>query len=483
MKNKKNYFALRKIVCILICLSMMPWAVSLTSCNSAEDTQTREAPKQSEEQYALALRAIDDIDIGDAFDEDRIEIVRVRTDALPADTCSSIAELDGKYALSRICGGDFITAEKITDQKIDQTVDEEKNEVTEPEAVDPYALGYVVITKYLSFVEGEDCALAIQKAIEENPSRTIYFPDGNYMIKSPIIIPADPSKSVSLRLSNQAVITASEWGEDKTKAMIQIGCENENEAQSESANDGFDPLEERSISVMGGCLYGSGLASGIAVGGGKDTYIYNVSIKRVYNGIHIKHAENELGATCVDVDNVNITGMEAIGSAGVLVEGTYNNFSNMRIASTNYGVLCTKTGSNNTFRNIHPLVVGLNRENVHTVGFWDKSEGNVFDVCYSDQFSTGFLVEENTRSVFSGCFCFWYSERNDYHVGYGATGKFNSIISAGKVYHRQSVSFDAYLCIGAEGGQGVVLYPTNSINSHIDMLKQHCRTEIIVFIL
>ena len=175
--------------------------------------------------------------------------------------------------------------------------------------------------------------------------------------------------------------------------------------------------------------------------------------------------------------------MEAIGSAGVLVEGTYNNFSNMRIASTNYGVLCTETGSNNTFRNIHPLVVGLNRENVHTVGFWDKSAGNVFDVCYSDQFSTGFLVEENTRSVFSGCFCFWYSERNNYHVGYGATGKFNSIISAGKVYHRQSVSFDAYLYIGAEGGQGVVLYPTNSINSHIDMLKQHCRTEIIVFIL
>ena len=171
--------------------------------------------------------------------------------------------------------------------------------------------------------------------------------------------------------------------------------------------------------------------------------------------------------------------METPETAGILVEGSYNTFSNMRIASVNYGVLCTETGSNNSFRNIHPLVVAL--QNIYTVGFWDKSDGNVFDVCYSDQFSTGYRVEEKTRSLFSGCFNYWYSDRNNHHVGYESTGKFNSIISAGKVYHRHGVKTEAYLYIGAEGGQGVVLYPINSIQPNIDMLKQHCKTEIILF--
>ena len=471
----KIYFAINKIICLLLCFFVMLATFPLTSCNSSEDSAKKEEQPPLE-QYALALRAITNINIGDSFSPDNVEVVRVRTDALPSDTYGSMTELSEKYASTAICVGDFITDKKTTDKKPERVeVPEEEENVTEPEEIDPYELGYVIITKYITLAEGEDCAPAIQQAIKENPGRTIYFPDGKYIIKSPIVIPTDPSKSVSLRLSNHAIIEAADWGDDKTKAMIQIGCEEDGDIQ-----DGFDLSNQKSISIIGGCLYGSRLASGIAIGGGKDTYIYNVSIKKVYNGIHIKRASNELGATYVNVDNVNIVGMETPETAGILVEGSYNTFSNMRIASVNYGVLCTETGSNNSFRNIHPLVVAL--QNIYTVGFWDKSDGNVFDVCYSDQFSTGYRVEEKTRSLFSGCFSYWYSDRNNHHVGYESTGKFNSIISAGKVYHRHGVKTEAYLYIGAEGGQGVVLYPINSIQPNIDMLKQHCRTEIILFV-
>lgn len=470
----KIYFAINKIICLLLCFFVMLGAFSLTACSSSEDTSKNEEQPPLE-QYALALRAITNINIGDSFSPDNVEVVRVRTDALPCTTYSVMTELCGKYATSAICVGDFITEEKVTDKKPEGVEAPEGEEnITGTEDIDPYELGYVIITEYLSSTEDEDCAPAIQQAIEKNPGRTIYFPDGKYIIKSPIVIPTDPSKSVSLRLSNHAIITAADWGDDKRKAMIQIGCDEDSDAE-----DGFSPSNQRSISIIGGCIYGSRLASGIAIGGGKDTYIYNVSIKQVFNGIHIKRASNELGATYANVDNVNISGMGATNTAGVLVEGSYNTFSNMRIASVNYGVLCTETGSNNVFRNLHPLVVSM--QDVYTVGFWDKSEGNVFDVCYSDQFSAGYRVEENTRSLFIGCFSFWYSEQNNYHVGYESTGKFNSIISAGKVYHRHGVETEAYLYIGAEGGQGVVLYPINSIQPNIDMLKQHCKTEIILF--
>ena len=444
--------------------------ISLSACSSSDDEPEQTEPEVVE--YAIALRAIDEIERGEGFDADKIQTVRVRTDALPEGAFSDIGELEGRYAFSHINAGDFITQAKTTTAEIVIPMIEKK---PEPEAVDPYELGYVVITKYASLVEGDDYAPAIQKAIEENPAKTIYFPDGTYVIKSPIVISTDPERSVSLRLSAQATISAAEWGEDKSVAMIQIGCES-NETQA-TMNE-LDFSAERSISIIGGCIYGSKMASGIAIGGGKDTYIYNVSIKSVYNGIHIKRANNELGATYVNVDNVNIVGMEAQETSGVLVEGSYNTFSNMRIASTNYGVLCTETGSNNSFRFIHPLVVGLNRPQVYTVGFWDRSVGNNFDACYSDQFSTGYRVEEISRSVFNGCLCYWYSERNDYHVGYESSGKLNSIIISGKVLNRFTTAMEAYLYVRAEGGQGIVLYPIDSTMSDMypQMLEQHCRT-------
>ena len=460
MKNS----LLHKIIAALISICMLMAMLLLSACASPS-----EEPEMAEGivEYALALRAIDDIAVGEGLDADKIQVARVRTDSMPEGTYSAIEDIDGKYALSHISSGDFITAAKVSDTQPEILFDDVSREPDDLDQIDPYELGYVVITKYLSFAEGGDYAPAIKKAIEENPAKTIYFPDGDYVIKSPIVIPTDPSKSVSLRLSSHAVITAADWGEDKTEAMIQIGCEqaDEPEALSEPLMGELDFSQERSISIIGGCLYGSKMASGIAVGGGKDTYIYNVSIKRVYNGIHIKRADNEFGATYVNVDNVNIVGMEASDSSGVLVEGSYNTFSNMRIASTNYGVLCTETGSNNSFRFIHPLVVGLNRPQSYTVGFWDKSVGNNFDACYSDQFSTGYRVEEISRSVFNGCLCYWYSERNNYHVGYESSGKLNSIIVSGKVLNKYNVATEAYIYVRAEGGQGVVLYPINSTES------------------
>jgi hypothetical protein len=461
---------------------MMLGTLLLTSCNSEEPENKEE---QGEVDYVLAVRVIDDIKIGGKFTNDRLEIVRVRPDAVPEGIYSEVSQLKGKYAASKICAGDFVTAAKVSDTKPEGAV--EDDDEPQIEVVDPYELGYVVITKYKSEAAPSDYAPAIQKAIEENPGRTIYFPDGYYPIKSPVYIPTDPEKSVSLRLSNLAVITAVEWA-DKTHAMIQIGCKQESAPEGETEVEPkvasadmkeLDFLKERSISIIGGCLNGNSKASGIAIGGGKDVYIYNVSIKSIYNGIHVMQGDNELGATYVNVDNVNITGYEALESAGVLVEGTYNTFSNMRIASVNYGVLCTETGSRNIFRNIHPLVVGMN--NTYTVGFWDKSDGNNFDVCYSDQFSAGYRVEEHTRAVMNGGFCFWWTEANNYHVGYESTGKFNSIIVSGKVSHSHIVDTDAYLYIGEEGGQGVVLYPLNATqsNKYLNMLEQHCKTPIV----
>lgn len=437
-------------------------SISFASCDNGSNGADTE-------ELVEVLRLIDDINEGGKFTGDRIATVRVSASSVPEGAISDITLLRNKYAATKLYTGDYITEAKTTDVK------PEKEEEEKPviESVDPIALGYVVITSYAEYAQGGDYTDAIAKAIEENPGRTIYFPDGDYIIRKPIDIPADPAKSVSLRLSNNTFIKAFDW-EDPKVAMVRIGKTDASQAQSDS-----DSLKsDTGCYVIGGCLNAGAIASGISVEDGINAFIYNVSIKSAFYGIHIKAGDNESEASSVNVDNVNVTGYEAEGSIGVLVEGKYNNVSNMRIASVQYGVKCTETGSKNIFRNLHPLGVSMNASTT-TAGFWDMSDGNVFDICYSDQFATGFLVEENTRSVFTGCFCYWWTAAGGYHVGFRSNGKFNSIVTNCKVSHSHAdLQTDAYLLVGEDGGQGVVLYPANNIQNHENdhILEQYCPT-------
>ena len=464
MKLTKMTAIRRRLLCVLLSLCMLLGAISLTSCNLFSDSSEGD-------ELVEVLRVIDDIGVGGKFTNDRLTTVKVRASDLPEGAISDSSLLRNKYAAVRLYPGDYITMEKTTDEKPVTDEVEKEEPVTE---IDAGELGYVIITDYAEYAEGGNYTNAIAEAIKQNPNKTIYFPDRTYVITRPIDIPADPAKIVSLRFSNNAILQAYEWEEENTTAMIRVGFEQVVEPHEVTIGESLH--NSGSCSIIGGCLNAAAISSGIAVANGNNVLIYNVAIKNAFYGIHIMQGKNETGASYVNVDNVNVTGFEAPESIGVLVEGKYNNISNMRIASVQYGIKCTETGSDNVLRNLHPLVVGMN--NLHTVGFWDMSDGNIFEVCYSDQFSTGFLMEENTRSVFNGCFCFWWTAANDYHVGFRSNGQFNSIVTNCKVAHSHNVTTDAYLLVGADGGQGVVLYPANNIQDHSSdyILNQYCPT-------
>ena len=460
--NKKYKKISYRLISALLLVCMTLSVLLLSSCNSGEETADNT-------ELVTVLRAIDDINMGGKFTGDRLETVTVRADAVPEGAYSSIEDLRNKYAADKIYAGDYILASKVVDKKPTGAVEEDEENVE----IDPLKLGYVVITSYAEYVDKGDYSPAVKKAIEENPRSTIYFPDGIYNFSEPIVISADPAKSVSLRLSNLAVFKPLNWT-DPNLPMIRVGV-SENGESDVALNDAYIKGSE-SVSIIGGCIFGVGTASGISVEGGVGTYIYNVAIKTTPIGIHIKKGPNALGATYVNVDNVNITGNDRRDCIGILVEGTYNTFSNMRIASINFGVKCTETGSKNIFRNIHPLCGIQSQE---TAGFWDLSDGNVYDVCYSDQFATGFLMETNTKSVYSGCFCYWWTDANKYHVGFASNGQFNSIIESSKVTHsHRNLEVDAYMLVAEEGGQGVVLYPLIGIrsNAYNNVLEQYLKT-------
>ena len=81
---------------------------------------------------------------------------------------------------------------------------------------------YLVVTDFIDNTNGRDVADDLQQLIDKNPNRTLFFPDGDYYLSKPIVTPADPKLSVSLKLSNYARIAAADnWNGDG--ALVRLG--------------------------------------------------------------------------------------------------------------------------------------------------------------------------------------------------------------------------------------------------------------------
>ena len=259
-------------------------------------------------------------------------------------------------------------------------------------------MGYVVVTDYVAADGKTDAADAIQRLIDANPNRTLWFPDGTYLLSKPICTPAQPRKSVDLQLSNYAILKAAP-GWTNTEAMVRLGG-------IHPANDIRTPGSV--YSLTGGIIDGSGVAKGVSIDSGRETRVRCVSMKNVRVGLHIKRGANS-GSSDADIADVHIYGNGAKDSIGVLIEAHDNTLSNMRIAHVNTGVKLL--GGGNLLTNIHPLFTGSNGPYGGTVGFADFDNNNSYNRCYSDHFSTGWFFGANSKIAYmDGCMCYWYAK-------------------------------------------------------------------------
>lgn len=300
---------------------------------------------------------------------------------------------------------------------------------------------YIVVTDSVAADSGADVSDEIQKIIDENPNRTIYFPDGEYLVSKPILTPADPRKSVSLELSDFAVVKAiGDW--QYGEAVIQLG--------------GKDPYNDTSINgsnyaIDGGVIDGNGIANGISVNSGRETAIRNVSIKHTVIGIHIMYGANS-GSADADITGVNIIGTGGTDSTGILVEGFDNTITNVRIGYVFTGVHLKASG--NMLRNVHPLYYSDYTDYQNSCGFLDESGNNWYDYCYSDQFAVGFRTTGYAAGIYNNCFCFWYSSQQDKHTAFKADKGFNSILTNFKADFKDSETENVVLSVGAFDGTG-----------------------------
>lgn len=255
-----------------------------------------------------------------------------------------------------------------------------------------YTDAYIVVTDYLKADGLTDVADEIQQIIDDNPNRTLFFPDGTYLISHSILTPADPTKSVHLVLSNFAVIKAAEnWQGD---ALIRLGGKLPfNTIRVNGSNYGLE----------GGILDGSSVANGVSIDSGRETRICRVAIKNTQVGVHVRWGANSGSCDC-DVSDVNVVGNGDPHSVGVLVEAYDNTFTNMRICGCNVGVWLKKGG--NSLRNIHPL---SGADYMNSYGFIVEESNCWLDYCYSDHFAHGFKLSRGVRCHFAACWAWWYA--------------------------------------------------------------------------
>jgi hypothetical protein len=460
---KINKFA-KLLVSVILCLSMLLCG-ALVSCNN-------EPEAADGGDMVNVVRAKTGINLGTKIPEDSLEIVAMDASVVPAGALSRKEDVVGKFATAQIFAGDFFCAEKLS-SKMPVVKDEGKEEDDQLNFEDA---GYVLVSDYLKPDPKKDAADAIQKLIDENPNRTLYFPDGTYLLSKPIETSADPDKKVSFKLSNYAQFKPMDtwtYGEP----LFKIG------AKGEASEE---PDAENGVVLEGGILNGDNRADAIWVVGGGNVSIRYSAIKYAVVGIHVKADENGGGPT-VDVTTTNIVGSGTLDSVGVILETDNNTLTNMRIAANQ---ICIKLlGNGNFLRNLHPLYVfrsGLKAEEnyVNSIAFYDGGTRNFYDNCYNDQFSTGFYLVEGNKSIFDCCFNYWYTEGYGYHNAFVCEGKFDAVIRmADAEFGSNTDGIECnFLLVGEDGGSGMidaVAYKANKVSER-DVAKDYLINDPII---
>lgn len=470
----KNTF--KRALCLLLSLAMLLACALFSSCNGE---QTPAEEQKSGEQLVGVLRVIGNIKKGEMIADEKVMLCYARADAIPENALSDVADVIGKYAREDISMGEYLYPSALSLVAVEPDVDQDEPDGVhgvdydalkaelraELEAelraeiaaggIDASVLGYVIVTDYLQPNTGKDVSDEIQKVINENPRRTIYFPDGEYIISKPICTSSNPEKAVSLHLSNFAIIKASaDWNSEE--AMIRLGGDPDRVFTTGQTGSNYY--------LYGGCIDGSGIAKGVSIDSGRETSIRNVSIKFVSLGLHVKY-NTEYGSNDADIDTVNIIGNNQAGTVGLLIEGYDNTFTNMRIANFQIGVKLT--GAGNFLRNLHPLYSYATEGYADSIGFYDQGGDNWYDICYPDNFAIGFRMSSHTVSIYNDCFCYWYSSKGKTEIAFYAEGKFNSVLNNCKSTVRSDAD-GRFLVVGQEGGKGVIQSPLFDVNLNND---------------
>ncbi len=434
------------LILLTLCVSVLLGAL-LTSCNDEADGVDDQTDGQAESATVEVLRLSVDLARGEKITPTKVEKVTLEASKVWIGAISNPDEVVGKYTLREMEQGEFLLARDFSETKPEEIVEKV---VLENKDMGFKDLGFIVVTEYLTPNTGEDVGAEIQKVIDRNPKSVIYFPDGEYQTSVPIRTPADGDRSVSLKLSDNAVIKAHNDWEKGNGAIIRLGGKNER-------NDIY--VAGSNYYLEGGTIDGSGIADGVSIDHGRETSVRDVTIINTEVGLHVKKGANG-GSSDADIENIRIFGNGRPSSVGLKIQGWDNTYSNMRIANVQIGVYIDTAA--NLLRDIQCTYISnprLQPNYTSSQGFYDSGDRNWFDNCTSTDFATGFYVASN-RSKLIGCVARWTDAQKDSgkQVAIYKPGAWNSLARSVVADFTAPADVCEYL-VAQEGGYGHITDP------------------------
>ena len=446
----------KRIISVTLVFALLVCTASF-SVSSAEAVTDESVTETVDDSLVDVVVLVNDVAAGRKVKSTDVEIKKYKNANLPKNIISDTSKVVGKYAKTQLYAGEYVYGDQLSDTSkaqsstslLKQTISKSKE-------------GFLDVTDYILADTGMDVTTHLQKIIDTNPGRTIYFPDGEYIISKPLTTKGAALYTVSLWLADGAVIKADpdRWRFDEggLNAMICLGAA---DAFQPGANDVVSTGSY--YSLQGGTIDCSGVAEGVSIDGGRETLVKNIVIKNAHNkGIHIKKGANNAGADALtgssdaDFHHVTIICDGKPGSIGLHIDkGLDNHFSNFRIYDAQIGVKMNTAG--NSMKNIRVYYTHSSKLDAldsiysQTVGILDESGDNFFTHCYVENYATAFNFRGG-REVVDSCTARWTSEEGGTQIAVAYNGTFASWMTQFRAEFYGSAP-DTALCKNISNGQ------------------------------
>lgn len=446
MKPNAKTIALRRLLCGLLCLSLLLGVLALTACNGEDPADTAEEGATEAAEYDFVLDENGMVDVlvftkdaprGTMVTIKNTEVVKMSPENLPRNVVSDIKDVISQYTNRDFFAGDYLIEDRIVKSKPLETNDDVViQDITRTDNE------YIVVTDFVKADTGEDLYDNLQMLINKNPGRTLYFPDGEYLISHPLETSSKATNTTSFLLSSGAVLRAHEdWKNDGMKrALICLGSlESENNIRTPGSN----------FYVMGGVLDGKGRADGISIDSGRETLIKNVVIVNVRYGVHIKEGTNS-GSSDSDIDDVTIIGNGTPNSIGVVTTGYDNTITNVRIYHTKVGL---QVGSGCFVAN---CTVENTAKLENCIGFICSGTGDAwYSNCTAIDCDTAFDIG-SSKGFYKQCNAYWPSAIGKQYIAFNSGTLRSAIIGCTADFPESDVT-TAFLT--SANGSGKVVAP------------------------
>ena len=402
VKENKRRRYINRILSVILVLCMALSTISIAVYSAENDTTTVGASEgetqQSTKETVGVVFAKTTIKKGAKFTKNNVELIQVDSARVPKGAKTVLEDIIGKVATVQINAGEYV---------FDDAVSKKKNENTTVNTT------YLNVADFITPNTGEDLADEIQALIEKHPQRTLFFPDGEYIISKSLRTYGDTQKTVSFLFGDGAVLKAADnWvTEQGCDCLIASGVYDSYNNEVSLNGPLSDVVSTGSYFwIQGGTLDGNGKAGGISLDGGRETLVKNVVIKNVPLGINIAIGVNNKSAD-MDIDDVIIDCAGIANSVGLRILGYDNTFTNIRIYNAakgitfpvysftdNSGKLLTNLYSGgNAFRNIY--IIRNKGTYSGSIGVDEGTHANFYYHCYVENYETAYRLAGNNNIV------------------------------------------------------------------------------------